>query len=464
MAASPQRFVVVGAGITGLTVAFLLRQRRPDAHITVLEAAPRPGGNVFSTVEDGYVVDHGPVGFQGAAEHTWRLVHALGLQDRIQTASAASSARWVWYRGRLHQAPMSPMAMLTSPLMGPLAVGRMLLEPLVPRVHHDESVHAFVSRRFGRRVAQRLAGPLVTGISAGDARHISVGGLFPALADLEEGSGSVFLGGIRRASQKPTGRAPYEAGATLNTRPNSLTTFRNGGMGTLTATLAARLGDAVRVGQRVAALDRTDRGWQVQTATGESYDADHVVLCTPTFLQAEWLAPHVPAVVNDLRGIPYAGARALALGFRKQDVPESVRGFGFLTPADAGVRILGCLFSSCIFPDQAPPHHVAMRVIAGGERDPRFVHLSDEDALEATLADLKLTLGLDATPTFVRQVRWPHAIPQYAVGHRDRVARISSLVEAQAPGVYVAGNGLRGVAVNACIQDAYALVERLAPR
>ena len=485
------RVAVVGAGITGLATAYRLERSRPDAEVIVFEAAASVGGKARTTVRDGYTVDWGPNGFLATVPETLTLVHDLGLDDALQPAADAARRRYLYRGGGLRPLPANPAAFLASevvPLHGRLRAALEVV--LASRGTGEESVHAFLARHFGRSFADALGAALVSGITAGDPRELSVDALFPRLRAMEREHRSLLraLVAQQRAARRArvTGRAGV-TGAGGTAAPargpggpsGRLTSFRAGGMQHLLDALQAALRTEVRLGTPVAGLEPVagGSGYRLRLAgpasplgsgTGtaatsgagsESFDA--VVLTTPAPATAVLLRPHLPAAADALAAIPYAGVRVLGLGFHRLDVPRELDGFGFLVPRGQGVRSLGVLWTSSLYPDRAPPGRVLLRVLAGGRLDPAMLALDDDEALALARRDLSLTMGIAAEPEFVATVRWPQAIAQYTLGHAARMAALEQALAAL-PGVHLAGDAYRGVGVNDCVREAERVAAALA--
>jgi oxygen-dependent protoporphyrinogen oxidase len=441
---------VVGGGLAGLATAFFLRRLRPDVDLVILERGDAAGGKVRSTVHDGFTFDWGPNGFLDEAPETLMLCEALGLEDVLLGASSAAGDRFLVRESALVALPRSPAAFLRSPLVPAGGRLRALLEPLVPRWGgREESVASFLERRFGRGVADAFAESLVTGIAAGDPHALSVDALLPRLRDLERRHGSVLLGMI--AAQR---RARREG---RRSRLSSLP----GGMQRLIDALALNLGPSLSVSAPVVALKRRGDGYVVVVEGGSEVIARRVVLAVPAFVGAELLAPHLPEAAQLLAEIPYAPVVVVGLGYRQQDLGRSASGFGFLAPRGQGVRSLGVLWSSSLFPNQAPAGGVALRAIAGGMLDPSFLELSDSDAISVVQRDLGLAMGIEAAPQVTMVIRWRRGIPQYQLGHTERLRQVEMALSAL-PGVIMTGNAYRGVGINDVVRDACRIAEVLA--
>jgi oxygen-dependent protoporphyrinogen oxidase len=435
------RVAVIGGGIAGLSAAFEIRRRRPDWEVVVLEREPVAGGKVRSSTEGGYTFDWGPNGFQ-EAKQTLDLVDELGLRERLVGASERARFRYLYRDGGLRRLPLEPRQFLGTELLSPMGKLRAALEPIVAAKSKgggEETVHDFVSRHFGHEVANALAAPFVLGVAAGDARCLSVDALFPRLRLMESEHGSLLRAMGSRRGSRASGPALYS--------------FSPGGMGELTAALAARIGSSLRAGAGVEALAPVAGGYELALGGGERVRAERVVLATPAFVSARLLAPFLAEAAEPLAAIPYVDVDLFALGFHRLDIAHPLDGFGFLVPRGEELRCLGVLWSTSLFDGRAPAGEVLLRVIAGGGVDTGFAGLDDEEALAVVARDLRLSLGITAEPAFVRRLALARALPQYEVGHSSRVDRAMRAV-ANRRGLVLAGNAFHGISVNDCVRDA----------
>ncbi len=436
---------IVGGGVSGLATAFWLREAAPGATLCVLEKAPIAGGKVRSSLQDGFTFDWGPNGFLENAPDTLELVNALGLSDSLQRASEGAKARFVYHDGGLRPLPTSPSAFLKSELLSPIGKARALLEPWRGRrFEGEESVHDFLKRHFGRGAARVFADLAVSGVSAGNARTLSLDALFPRFRALEREHGSLLRG--LRANPARGGR---------------LTSFAEGGIGRLSGSLSQALGDELLTGAEVVALEPLGTGYRLELASGESLEALRVALACPAFVSAALLEPFAPEAAAILEGVPYADVGVFGLGYDRVDVPRELAGFGFLVPRGQNVRSLGVLWSSSTFPDQAPEGKVMLRVIVGGSLEPDFLALSDEEALKVVQRDLEVTMGISAEPELVAYMRWPRGIPQYELGHRHKLRRLREALSGH-PDLFLTGNAYEGIGVNDCLRNARQLARQLA--
>jgi protoporphyrinogen/coproporphyrinogen III oxidase len=444
------RVVIVGGGISGLTAAYRLKEA--GFEVTLLEREDTVGGKARSSSADGITFDWGPNGFLSNAPETLQLMRDLELEDELEPASDAVKHRFVW-RGKLQELPGTPPAAIRTALLTPLEKLRALLEWFVPalREPRPESVYDFAARRFGQAVADRFIGPMVSGITAGDARTTSLDALFPRMRAMEQSKSSLLRALIDGQRQvRKSGKPPT---------PARLTGFKRGGIQRLSDRLREVLGPSVRCGVTAIKLEQFNGRYRLDTSAGV-LEADVVILGTPAFVSANLLETLRPELATELRDIPYASVRVFGLAYKPQDVPANLDGFGFLSAKGHGLRILGCLYTSTLFPTQTANDLVYLRVIAGGSLDPDFAHLNDDDAWAVVGRDLETSLGVLAQPVFRQHARWDNGIPQYDLDHPARLARIDAELEGL-PGVFLIGNAYRGVGVNDCIREATRVAIRI---
>ncbi len=459
--------VVIGGGISGLSAAYQLVRERPDVPVTVFERDGRVGGTATTDRVDGFDIDRGPNGFLTSAPDALELSRELGLEGELLVASPAAAHRFLYSKGRLEPAPTGAAALLRSRLLPPAAKLRMALEPFVPRADPDvdESVHAFAARRLGPAFADAFVAPMVAGVSAGDAREVSLAAQFPRMWRLESEHGSLVRGMIaqqraRRAAAR-RGQAPTSPAGGPSGPGGRLTSFRRGGAGRLAGALGEALGDRVRTGLGVSELARSSGLWRVRTEDGAEIEAERVIVAAPAFVAAALLRSAAPAAADLLAGIPYAGVRVVALAFPAGAVGRPLDGFGFLVLPGEDLRCLGVLWTSTLFPPQARDGHVLLRVLAGGVRDPAFLDLSEGAAIARARDDVRRSLGITAPPVLAHVVTWRRGIPQYTLGHRARIAALMDEVAAVG-GVALTGNAYHGVGLNDCVRDARAVGRRVA--
>jgi len=452
------RIFIVGAGISGLSLAYRLQVLGPDLDISILEERDRPGGTVWTERCDGFQVETGPNGFLDNKPTTLDLCRELGLEDRLIAASPeAGKNRYLFLDGRLRPLPASLSSFLTSDLLslrGKVAFFRERFRP--PRRNcQDESIADFARRRAGPE-AELFADALVTGITAGDPALLSLRACFPRLAALEEEYGSVLRGLARSARQRR--QENRSRGESAPRRGNQMWSLREGLRG-LIETLCARLRKPPVLGVPVNALRKQSDGTWLVTAEGKDrYNADAVILTCPAYKQAAILADVDAALADKIETIAYNRLAVIALGYQKKDVLHSLAGFGYIAPQSTRRDILGVQWCSSIFPGRAPSDAVLLRAMAGGWNRPEIAGWDDARLLECARADLGQALGIQAKPIFHHIIGWNRAIPQYHLGHLERVAWIEKRI-ADHPGLFLGGNAYHGVALNDCTEQAGVLAE-----
>jgi len=440
--------LVVGAGITGLTAAF--RLVRGGRRVTLLEASDRVGGAITTLRQEGpgggWLFELGPNTVLESRPPVAPLIRDAGLWEERIEAAPAGKKRYVWKGDRLVPLPGSPPAFLTTPLFPLGAKLRLLREPWIGRPPEgtEESIAEFVRRRLGEPFLRYAVGPFVSGVYAGDPERLSVRWAVSRIHALEAEHGSLIRGALARRKGPAPGGAMISMGEGLARLPERLAEAIREEGGTVVTGVAARRVLRAEGGGAVGG------GFTVETSAG-SFAAPHLVLAVPADGTATLLGEISGGQSGLLADIPYAPVVVGCLGFHRDDVAHALDGFGFLAPRGEGLRILGCLFTSSLFPGRAPEGYVSLAVFAGGRTDPEIVAAPDGEVYQAFLGDLGRALGTRGNPVFRHLLRWPRAIPQYEVGHGRFVDRVAEL-EGALPGLSLAGNFTGGVSVPDCIQ------------
>ena len=448
---------IIGAGITGLTAAFYLK--RKGLAVTVYEASGRVGGVIQSIRKDGYLAEFGPNTLLETSPKISQLVKDAGLQSRRLDPDPTAEARYVVRYKRPIAMPASPPEFFTTELFSWKAKLAVLREPFIPRRRDgvEESIGQFVVRRFNQEFLDHAIDALVAGIYAGDPNKLSVVHAFPKLKALEDNYGSMIKGQILGARERKKRGEVAKDRAPKFSFDEGLQVFPD--------TLAASLGDALKLNASVTRLARMTDGWTVytQSATGESR-TDHasVIFCgTAPKLATLKIEAVKPVDLGAFSEIRYPPVASVVLGFRREDVAHDCCGFGMLIPKIEGFKILGTIFSSALFPNRAPAGHHTLTTYVGGERYPELALLPEDKLVELVCADLQKLLGVRGQPTFRHVVLYPRAIPQYNVGY-GRFKELMTTIETQAPGFYLAGHYRDGVSLSDSIVSGVNVAERVA--
>lgn len=441
--------LIVGAGISGLALAYYLRKSGMDAQI--VEASPRPGGVIRSERRDGFLLELGPQSFSGTSQ-LLELARELGIENELLEAPPRAP-RFLLLNGQLKPAPLSPPAFFASSLFSARtkwSILRDLFGRSTPP-DADESVAAFIRRKFSPELLDKLVGPFVSGIYAGDPEKLSLRAAFPQLYEAERTAGSLIRGMMRAAKSRP---GPKQR-ATLQT-------FREGNE-TLIKALAKNLGSALRTDVSVSETRRTISGspakYQVSLTSNGSTEqviADHLVLATPTHVTATLVRCIQPELASALSAIEYAPIAVVSLGYPKSAIAHSLDGFGFLIPRSSGLRTLGTVWNSSLFPGRAPDSHALFTSFLGGATDPQAVTLPPDELITLVHKEIAPLLQISQSPTFSSVTLYQRALPQYNLGHSERLASLQKF-KADLPGLWLTGNYLRGPAIGACIEQALSL-------
>jgi oxygen-dependent protoporphyrinogen oxidase len=458
------RIAIVGAGISGLSIAYRLQERLPSADITMLERDSRPGGTAWTIRENDFQVEIGPNGFLDTKPTTLQLCKDVGLGERlVHVTEAAAKNRYLFLGDRLRMLPNGFGSFLSSDLLSWRGKIALLLERFrkPPANNGDESIAAFAERRAGKEVAETFADALVTGIYAGEPTLLSLPACFPRVASLEREHGSVLRGMARAARER---RAAAQAAGQPYERPGKMWSVRDGLRG-LSETLAAALKRQPLYNVVVRGIrnegDSAKPRWTVVGEGQDRWPADAVVLACPAHQQASLLAD-VDADLGERVGqIPYNRIAVVALGYRQADVPMSLDGFGFIAPQRLRRDVLGVQWCSSIYPGRAPEGAVLLRAMCGGWHRAEMVGWDDDRLVRSLRAELRLAMNITAAPIYTRIIRWDRAIPQYHVGHLARVAWIEERLRSL-PGLFLGGNAYHGVALNDCTEQGSLLAERIA--
>lgn len=449
---------IIGAGITGLAAAFYLK--RKGFAVTVYEASGRVGGVIQSVRKGGFLAEFGPNTLLETSPKISQLIQDAGLQSRRLDPDPKAEARYVVRYGRPIAMPSSPLGFFTTDLFTLKAKLAVLREPFIQprRDGIEESIGQFVVRRFNQEFLDHAIDALVAGIYAGDPNKLSVVHAFPKLKALEDDYGSMIKGQILGARERK------KRGEVAKDRAPKFSFDE--GLQVLPDTIAAQLGGAVNLSTAVTRLAKTPAGWAIHTRTpsGEArVDYDAVIFCGTASRLAELQiagAPSSSPALQAFAEIRYPPVASVVLGFRREDVAHDCCGFGMLIPKIEGFKILGTIFSSALFPNRAPAGHHTLTTYVGGERYPDLAMLPEDKLVELVCADLQKLLGVRGQPGFRHVVVYPRAIPQYNVGY-GRFKELMTKLEADAPGLFLAGHYRDGVSLSDSIVSGINVSERV---
>jgi len=450
--------VVVGGGVSGLAAAYRLARTVPAARVTVLESSPRIGGSLRVAEVGGVGVDVGAEAMLNRRPEAVALVREVGLGDDL--VHPATTTASLWNRGLLVPMPRTLMGIppdlrAVDGVLSARGIARAALDPVLPATElgeHDISVGHLVEERLGREVVDRLVEPLLGGVYAGHAREISARAAVPQLVGLLARDRSLTRAAAAALPPAGTAGAPVFAGV-------------RGGIGRLPGALAGASGAQVRTDATVRILaGRPDGGWNLvvgSTRDPEVVHADAVVLATPARATARLLKDVAPGAALDLARLEYASMAIVTLAFPARHFP-ALPGSGFLVPPVDGHTIKAATFSAAKWDwvREAGGDLVLMRCSIGRHREEQVLQVDDDELVRVALADLSAAVGLSMRPVDAHVQRWGGALPQYAVGHLERVAAVRRELDGVA-GVAVCGSAYDGVGIPACIASAERAVEKV---
>ncbi|MDK2847767.1 MAG: protoporphyrinogen/coproporphyrinogen oxidase [Desulfuromonadales bacterium] len=456
---------VVGAGISGLATAFVIQQRARrlglNINLRIFEKDTCPGGKIRSEWSDGYLCEWGPNGFLDSKPTTLGLCCEAGLEERLLPSNDAARKRFIFSHGRLQRVPETAGDFFRSSLVSWPGKLRLAGEILVPRRKDDadETLADFVRRRLGQEALDQMVGPMAAGIFAGDPETMSLRSCFPRIHELEQQYGGLIRALLLLARKKRAERRAGKAVAGAAGPGGVLTSFA-GGIQELTDGLARHLAPNLHLAEAIAAITPLKEGFSLQTGQGRVYETEVLVAAVPAMALAAQIEGFSSSMAAHLRQIPYAPLQVACFGYRKDAVPLSLDGFGYLAARRSGLHSLGTLWSSSIFPGRAPEGHVLLRTMFGGATRPDAADLSADEVRARIQEDLLRTMSIKQMPDFVKIIRHSTAIPQYVSGHSARLKVLEGKLSAY-PGLILAGNAFYGVGLNDCVASAGRAADRV---
>lgn len=451
---------IVGGGISGLAAAYRLSRSRPardgQLEIHVYEAQNRFGGVIETEHRDGFLMEKGPESF--ITEKPWALdlCRELGLENELIGTTEKARQSFILFKGKLFPVPqgfylMAPTRLtelVRTPLLSWRGKIRAACERFIPsrKEEGDESIGNFVRRRFGQEILDRLAQPLISGIYSADPEDLSLEATFPHFHKMEHDHGSISRALLRqrRAHVRMAGGARYSLFLTLQ-----------GGMGCLISRLIDRMPAVLfHHSAKILRLEKNDP-WILHSQDGTTMDADAVCLALPTARACEILDSEAPAVCEALRGIPYSTVATVNCAFRRKDVTHALNSSGFVVAGSERRKMIGCTFASTKFEGRVRGAEVVLlRAFLGGKTSESLLNLDDEKLGQAVCRELSQELGINDGPLDVSVARWPESLPEYRVGHRERVRIIFDALKSFS-GLHLTGNAYDGTGIPDCIHHAF---------
>lgn len=466
MSEKKKRVVILGGGITGLTTAFYLqkeaREKQLSLEVILVEATHRLGGKMQTVVRDGFVIERGPDSFLARKQSASRLAKEVGMEDQLVSNTAGKS--YVLAKERLHPMPGGSIMgiptqigpFITTGLFSLAGKMRAAADFVLPKSNpsQDQSLGHFFRRRLGDEVLENLIEPLLSGIYAGNIDDMSLMSTFPQFYEVEQKYGSLILG-MKKGTPAPPKKTPSS-----NKSKKGMFLTPKGGLQSMVDAIEAKLDpNSILKGHRVEYVRKTEEGYNIKLNSGEILQAD----CVVSTLSHQVL----PAIFSEheffevFEDIPSTSVANVALAFPKEAIEKDIDGTGFVVSRNSDYTITACTWVHKKWPHACPDDKVLLRCFVGRAGDETIVDLSDDEIVKIVLEDMNKTMNITMEPEFAVISRWKNAMPQYTVGHKERLSKVLEQVDQQLPGVFIAGASFEGLGIPDCIDQGEAAVEKV---
>jgi len=450
-----KKVVVLGAGISGLTIAYLLNKDGFD--VTVLEKKSTPGGSIETKTDAGYLFDQGPN--SGLETHPLiaQLVKELGLQDEMVYANKEANKRYILRNGELHALPMSPPGLVKTNLFPTKAKLRLLAEPFIGRSKEGyyQSISQFVERRLGKEFLDYAINPFVAGVYAGNPDELSVKSAFPKLYELEEKYGGLIIGTIKSIRER-------KKRAEKSKQSAKMFSFKSG-MNIFPKTISGSLKEKVIFETEVTSVEKIDAGYRVKFVQDEkrnSLDCDILISAIPAYAAAALVKDLDTKTAEHLLNVYYPPVLVLYVGYEKSSISRPLDGFGFLIPSKENKSFLGAIWSSVLFPERCEDDKASFTIFVGGSRNPKITEQDKNELVAQVLKEFHEIMKINSEPVFIDSKFWSKAIPQYNVGYIEHVKAFEDF-ENKFPGFILAGNYRGGISLGDCVKSSEAVYKKV---
>ncbi len=450
-----KKIVILGAGISGLSTAYLLDKDGYD--VTVLEKNSEVGGSMESIWEDGFMFDRGPNSGLETTPLIGTMVEELGLQNQLMYASKEGNRRYILRNDELHPLPMNPIAFIKTRLFSPIAKLRLFIEPLIGKSNdgYYQSISEFVTRRLGKEFLDYAINPFVAGVYAGNPEELSVKSAFPKLYALEEEYGGLIIGTIKSIRKR-------KQRAEKSKQSARMFSFKDG-MQVLPKTIANKLGDRVIKSSEVTALKKNGERYSVtynHNELSKTIDCDILVSTLPAYVGSDLFKELDEKLSNHLSQIYYPPVLVMFLGYNKTDIAQPLDGFGFLIPAKEKKSFLGAIWSSVIFQNRSQTDKAVFTLFVGGARNPEVGNIDKQELIKKVKDEFHKLMKISAQPTYESYRYWSKAIPQYNIGYIEHENYFDEF-ENRNRGIILGGNYRGGISVGDCIKNSEVLSNKV---
>jgi oxygen-dependent protoporphyrinogen oxidase len=443
-----KKIVVIGAGISGLTTAYLLSKK--GFGVTIIEKNNSVGGSIESVIENGFLFDRGPNSALETTPVIGQLIRELNLENELLYASKQANKRYILRDNKLHSLPMSPLGLIKTKLFSTKAKFRLMAEPFIGRSNdgYYQSLAEFVKRRLGQEFLDYAINPFVAGVYAGRPEELSVKSAFPKLYALEEKYGGLIVGTIRSIRER-------KKRAEVAKQSAKMLSFKSG-MIALPTAIEKYFGNNILLSSEVVSIDKSKNGYTVlylQNGTTNKIDCDAVLSTIPSYTASGIFTRYDKEFKTHAEAIYYPPVLVYYLVYNRKNIKQDLDGFGFLIPAKENKPFLGALWSSIIFSDRTDESTAAFTLFVGGSRNPDFVKEDRTSLLLKVRKEFEALMGITSDPIFSSERFWEKAIPQYNLGYIEH-ERFFDDFEKRNPGLFISGNFRGGISVGDCVKNA----------
>jgi oxygen-dependent protoporphyrinogen oxidase len=450
-----KKIVVIGAGISGLTTAYLLSQK--GFNVTILEKRDSVGGSIESVIENGFLFDRGPNSALETTPVIGKLIKELGLESELLYASKQANKRYILRDNKLHALPMSPQGLIKTKLFSGKAKLRLLAEPFIGRSKdgYYQSLAEFVKRRLGQEFLDYAINPFVAGVYAGKPEDLSVKSAFPKLYALEESYGGLIIGTIRSIRER-------KRRAEVSKQSAKMLSFKSGMMA-LPRAIEKYFDNNIILSSEVISVDKNEKGFLLsykKDGNINKLDCDAILSTIPAYSASDLFTKYDKEFKTHAESIYYPPVLVYYLVYDRKNIKQELDGFGFLIPSKESKLFLGALWSSVIFTDRADDNKAAFTLFVGGSRNPNFVNEDRDLLLKKVRKEFESLMGISAEPIFVSDRFWEKAIPQYNLGYVEHEKYFDAF-EKQNQGIFISGNFRGGISVGDCIKNAELVTNKI---
>jgi oxygen-dependent protoporphyrinogen oxidase len=450
-----KKIIVIGAGISGLTTAYLLSKKGFD--IIILEKGDAVGGSIESVIENGFLFDRGPNSALETTPVIGQLVEELNLESELLYASKKANKRYILRENKLHALPMTPQGLIKTKLFSGKAKIRLMAEPFISKSKdgYYQSLAEFVKRRLGQEFLDYAINPFVAGIYAGKPEDLSVKSAFPKLYALEENYGGLIVGTVRSIRER-------KKRAEVSKQSAKMLSFKSG-MGALPKAIEKYFGNNVLLSSEVVAVDKNEKGFSISYQQNEKLfrlDCIAVLSTAPAYSASNLFTKYDNEFKTHADAIYYPPVLVYYLVYDRKSIKQNLDGFGFLIPEKEKKIFLGALWSSVIFTDRTDNNKAAFTLFVGGSRNPNFVKEDRPSLLEKVRKEFEKLMGISAEPVFASERFWEKAIPQYNLGYVEH-ERFFDDFEKKNPGFFISGNFRGGISIGDCIKNAELVANKI---